>query len=69
MKKTLSKNLKINRILSILFLVLSLLLITYMIIVENELGAIPLFLIIFGIIWFVMNEIQIKRFFKKQKVD
>ncbi len=69
MKKTLSKNLKINRILSILFLVLSLLLITYMIIVENELGAIPLFLIISGIIWFVMNEIQIKRFFKKQKVD
>jgi hypothetical protein len=40
-----------------------------MIIVENELGAIPLFLIISGIIWFVMNEIQIKRFFKKQKVD
>ena len=67
MKKTLSKNLKINRILSIIVLLLGSLLITYMIIVENELGAIPLFLIIIGIIWFVINEIQIKKYIKKNK--
>lgn len=50
-------------------LILGSLLITYMIIVENELGAIPLFMMITGIIWFVINEIQIKKYIQKTKVD
>jgi len=69
MKKTISKNLKINRFFSMIVLILGSLLITYMIIVENELGAIPLFLIITGIIWFVINEIQIKKYIQKTKVN
>jgi hypothetical protein len=69
MKKTISKNLKINRLLSMVVLILGSLLITYMIIVEDELGAIPLFLIITGIIWFVMNELRIKKYIQKTKVN
>ena len=69
MKKTISKNLKINRLLSMVVLILGSLLITYMIIVEDELGAIPLFLIITEIIWFVMNELRIKKYIQKTKVN
>lgn len=69
MKKTISKNLKIYRFLSMIVLILGCLLITYMIIVKGELGAIPLFLIITGIIWLVMNEIRIKKYIQKTKVN
>jgi hypothetical protein len=68
-KKTTSEILKIKRFLSMIVLLLGSLLITYMVIVENELGAIPLFLIITGIIWFVINEIQINNYIQKSKVD
>ncbi len=68
-KKTTSEILKIKRFLSMTVLLLGSLLITYMVIVENELGAIPLFLIITGIIWFVINEIQINNYIQKAKVD
>lgn len=69
MKQTISKKFKINRFISIIVLIFGSLLITYMIIVENELGAIPLILMITGIIWFVINEIQIKKNIQKTKVD
>lgn len=68
-KKTTSEILKIKRFLSMIVLLLGSLLITYMVIVENELGAIPLFMIITGIIWFVINEIQINNYIQKSKVD
>lgn len=60
-------NFKINRFLSIVLSILGSLLITYMIIVENELGAIPLFMIVTGIIWFIINEIQIKKYIQKNR--
>jgi len=69
MKNKITEKLRIYRFLSIIVLILGSLLITYMIIIENELGAIPLFLIITGIIWFVINEIQIKKYIQKTKVN
>lgn len=69
MKNTITKKSRINRFLSILVLVLASLLITYMIVIENELGAIPLFMITNGIIWFAINEILIKKYIQKTKVN
>jgi predicted membrane channel-forming protein YqfA (hemolysin III family) len=65
MKNTITEKLRINRFLSIIVLILGSLLITYMIIIENELGAIPLFMLTIGIIWFVINEIRIKKYIQK----
>ena len=62
-----NKKLKINRFTSIAVLLLGGLLITYMIIVENELGAVPLFLVLIGITWFVINEIRIKKYIQQNK--
>lgn len=68
MKKANGK-LRIYRFLSMIVIILGSLLISYMIIVENELGAIPLFMLTIGIIWFVLNEIRIKKYIQKTKVN
>ncbi len=69
MKNTITEKLRITRFLSIIVLILGSLLITYMIIMENELGAIPLFILSIGLLWFVINEIRIKKYIQKSKVN
>lgn len=61
MKNELSENLKWGRLLSVLTILLGTILTIYMIIVENEPGALPLFLIILGISWLIINQYQIKK--------
>lgn len=61
MKKEISQKLKLYRILSILTILLGLILIVYMIKVEDEPGALPLLIIITGAIWFIVNQIKIKK--------
>jgi hypothetical protein len=65
--KILSKKFEIIRFLSITMIIMGALLITYMIIFEGELGAIPLFLTVAGILWFVINEIRVNKHIQKQK--
>lgn len=69
MKNNITAKLRIYKFTSIIVLLLGALLITYMIIIENELGAIPLIMFTIGIIWFVINEIRIKKYFQKTKVN
>jgi len=59
MKPVKTKN--IYTILSVLTILIGVLLIIYMIKVEDEPGALPLFLIIIGTVWFVVNQVQIKK--------
>lgn len=61
MKKEINQNLKRNRIFSILILLIGLLLVTYMIKVEDEPGALPLLLIVIGITWFTFNQFKIRK--------
>lgn len=64
-----SKKLKINRILSVIVLLFGLLLMSYMIIMESEPGALPLFILITGGIWFAINQMNIKNIIVKITVD
>ncbi len=61
MKKEISQNLKTNRILSCLSILIGTILLIYMIRVEDELGALPLFLIITGSVWFFITQYRIKK--------
>lgn len=61
MSKEISRRLKLGRVFSIITVLLGAALITYMITVEGELGALPLFLIIVGIVWVVINRYKIKK--------
>lgn len=61
MKNEISRTQKINRILSTLTIFLGSILLIYMIKVEDEPGALPLFLIIIGTIWFFINRYQIRK--------
>ena len=61
MKKEINQNLKRNRIFSILILLIGLLLVTYMVKVEDEPGALPLLLIIIGTTWFAFNQFKIRK--------
>jgi len=49
-------NLKLQSILSILAIFIGLMLLLYMIVVEDEPGAIPLILIVFGVIWYLVTK-------------
>jgi len=46
---------KLGRILSIVMTVMGIALVIYMITVEGELGALPLFLTLTGLVWFVLG--------------
>lgn len=59
--KPVKKTKNIYTILSVLTILIGVLLIIYMIKVEDEPGALPLFLIIIGTVWFVVNQVQIKK--------
>lgn len=67
MKKKISKKLKMNRILSIIVLIFGLVLLTYMIVIESEPGALPLFMLITGAIWFAINQMNIKKYHRENK--
>ncbi len=61
MSKEISRGLKLGRVFSMITVLLGAALITYMITVEGELGALPLFLIIVGIVWVVINRYKIRK--------
>ena len=65
MKNKISQTLKLNRIFSTLTIVLGIILMIYMIKVEDEPGALPLYLTIIGTIWFLINRYQIKKQLRK----
>lgn len=61
MAKEIGQRLKLSRMLSVLTILVGTALLIYMITVEDEPGAIPLILIIIGIVWFIINREQIKK--------
>lgn len=61
MKKEISQTLKNLRIFSLISVFIGLILLGYMIKVENEPGALPLFLILGGSIWLIINQVRIKK--------
>lgn len=61
MEKAISQKLKLSKMLSVLTILLGTALMIYMITVEDEPGALPLILIIIGIVWFIINRYQIKK--------
>jgi len=61
MKKEISQKLKLSKTLSLLIIILGATLITYMIAIEGELGALPLFLILTGIVWFIITKYLIRK--------
>ncbi|HMT52084.1 MAG TPA: hypothetical protein PKC06_02435 [Saprospiraceae bacterium] len=67
MKNEIPQQLKNHRLISIIILVLGLTLITFMIIVEGELGALPLFLLILGITWYAFTHYQIRKHMRRDE--
>lgn len=61
MKKELSQKLKINKNLSVLTILIGTMLLIYMVIVEDEPGAVPLFLILTGVVWSFITRYHIKK--------
>lgn len=61
MEKVINQKLKLSRMLPILTALLGIVLMIYMIMTEGELGALPMILIILGILWFIINRYQIKK--------
>jgi hypothetical protein len=61
MKNENSQKLKLSKTLSLLMIILGATLIIYMISIEGELGALPLFVILTGIVWFIINQYRIKK--------
>lgn len=61
MEKVINQKLKLSRMLPILTALLGIALMIYMITTEGELGALPMILIILGILWFIINRYQIKK--------
>ena len=60
MKKESNRKLLLYRTFSILTILLGLILMLYMIVVEDEPGALPLLLIIIGTAWFSIIQIRTK---------
>jgi hypothetical protein len=56
MQNAVSRKLMIQKILAIMLSVTGITLLIYMITVEDEPGAVPLILIILGIVWYVLNQ-------------
>jgi uncharacterized membrane protein YdjX (TVP38/TMEM64 family) len=61
LKKEISQKLKVYTTLSAVCMLVGVLLMIYMIKVEDEPGALPLFLIITGAVWFTVSQIKIKK--------
>lgn len=60
MKTDLHKKLKIQSLLSVLLAVIGIVLMTFMIIVESEPGALPLLLILVGAGWYFITKFKIE---------
>lgn len=60
MKTNNPKKLMILQVLSVLTIVIGLLLLTFMIVVEDEPGAIPMLLILFGTGWYLFTRHKIR---------
>jgi len=60
-KGLISPRQKWSKMLSLLTIFLGTVFLIFMITVEDEPGAIPLFLIIGGIVWFFLNRYRIKK--------
>lgn len=67
MKIEISQKLKINKILSVLTILLGIILVVFMVMVEDEPGALPLFLIVAGTVWFSISQYQIKKYLRNNK--
>lgn len=50
-----------SKMLSLLTVFLGIVLLIYMIMVEDEPGALPLLLIVTGVVWFIISRNQIKK--------
>ncbi len=61
MENKLTPKLKLSRALSLLLILLGTSLMAFMITMEGELGALPLFLILTGIVWFFINQYRIRK--------
>lgn len=61
MKKEIPKRISILKTASIIVLIVGLLLLFYMVSVEDEPGALPLFLILVGLVGFIVNQARINR--------
>ncbi len=61
MNKGISLKNKWSKILSLLTVFLGFVLLIFMITVEDEPGALPLLLIITGVVWFIISRNQIKK--------
>ena len=61
MKTEISIKDKWSKILSLLTVFLGFVLLIFMITVEDEPGALPLLLIITGVVWFIISRNQIKK--------
>ena len=67
MKNQVSTTLKTNKIISSLITILGIALIIYMVNIEGELGALPLFLVIAGIVWFFVTQYKINKQLRKNE--
>jgi len=61
MKTDIPQKLKTHKFISILIIVIGFILLIFMIIVEDEPGAIPLLLIVVGSVWFIYTRSGIRR--------
>ena len=52
---------KMSKMLSLLTVFVGIVLLIYMIMVEDEPGALPLLLIVTGVVWFIISRNQIKK--------
>lgn len=65
MKNEITQKLKLYRTISLLIILLGILLLVYMIKVEDEPGALPLLILIIGIVSFIKNQTQIEKALNK----
>jgi c-di-AMP phosphodiesterase-like protein len=61
--------LRIYSAVSILIILIGIMLICYMIIVEDELGAVPLLIVTTGTIWFIYTQTQLNKNKKTHNVS
>lgn len=61
MKEKINQKLKVYRAIWMLVIITGGLLLTYMIAVENEPGALPLFLVLIGVVGLVFTHLKLKK--------
>lgn len=61
MKKKTNHPLRTQKIVSVITILFGAILLTYMVVVESEPGAIPLLIIIMGAVWFIISQYRSKK--------